>query len=32
MKRKQDGGTHIRKVYLTEVLEWQGAGSSCWLG
>ena len=30
--RKLDGGTHTGEVYLTEPLEWQGAGSGCWLG
>ena len=32
MIRKLDGGTHTGEVYLTEPLEWQGAGSGCWLG
>ena len=32
MMRKLDGGTHTREVYLTVPLEWQGAGSGCWLG
>ena len=32
MMRKLDGGTHTGEVYLTEPLEWQGAGSGCWLG
>ena len=32
VKRKLDGGTHTGEVYLTEPLEWQGAGSGCWLG
>ena len=32
MMRKLDGGTHTGEVYLTVPLEWQGAGSGCWLG
>ena len=32
MMRKLDGGTHTGEVYITEPLEWQGAGSKCWLG
>ena len=32
MMKKLDGGTHTGEVYLTVPLEWQGAGSGCWLG
>ena len=32
MMGKLDGCTHTGEVYLTVPLEWQGAGSGCWLG